>query len=186
MDSALDDSDDNSSCNNSSGGDDDGVQPRLPKLPILEVDAKPKKTEIETRRCTARASHKILWISDYFYIPEPPQDSTRLRIYVRSSALSSGIGLEGQSKTMTPSHYGETTDSCTVTMLLLRAWSIWRAHRNAWASAKPCRTRSIDEDLCLLQRDVNKVRSQNGGSLGNARADVMWAQLQEQCPELAQ
>ena len=186
MDSAVDD---NSSCNGSSSisdGDDDGVQPPLPKLPILEVDATPKKTEIETRRCTARASRKTLWESDYFYIPEPPPDGTRLRIFARNSVKESGISPDNLSKQMTPSHFGETTESCTVTVLLLRAWSIWRAHRDAWASAKPCRKRQIDEDLSLLQRDLQKVRSQNGGSLGNQKADAVWAKFQEGCPELAQ
>ena len=181
MDSAVDDN--NSS---SSDGDDDGVQPPEPKLPVLEVDAKPKKTEIATRGSRARESRKTLWASEYFYIPDVPPESTGLRIYVKTSAISSGIGQDSQSKHMTPSHFGETTESCTVTVLLLRAWSIWRAHRDAWASAKPCRKRQIDEDLSLLQRDVQKVLTQNGGSLGNKKADAVWAEFQGGCPALAQ
>ena len=51
---------------------------------------------------------------------------------------------------------------------------------------KPCRKRQIDEDLSLLQRDVQKVLTQNGGSLGNKNADAVWAKFQEGCPELAQ
>ena len=188
MDSAVDEnsSSNNSISSNSSDGDDDGVQPPLPKLPVFEEDAKPKKTEIETRRCAARVSRKTIWESDYFYIPMAAPESQALRIHVRSSVISFGIGHEGLSKQMTPSHFGEATESCTVTMLLLRAWSIWRAHRDAWASAKPCRKRSIDEDLCRLQRDVEKVLSKNGGSLGNQQADALWATLQKECPALAQ
>ena len=184
MDSAVDD---NSNSNGSSSdGDDDGVQPPLPKLPVLEEDAKPKKTEIETRCCKKWVLRKSLWENDYFYIQQPPPEHTALRIYVRPSAVSSGIGKDNQSKSMTPAHFGETTESCTVTMLLLRAWSIWRAHRDAWASAKPCRKRQIDEDLSLLQRDVQKVLTQNGGSLGNKKADAVWAEFQGGCPALAQ
>ena len=179
MDSAADDS----SSSNGSDGDDDGVQ-----LPVFEEEAKPKKTETEivTRCCTKRSARKILWESDYFYIPEAPPESTGLRIFVRSTAMTAGIGDKNLSKHLTPSHFGETPESCTVTMLLLRAWSIWRAHRDAWASARTCRKRQIDEDLSLLQRDVQKVLTQNGGSFGHTKADVVWAQFQEECPELAQ
>ena len=191
MDSAVDD---NSSCNGSSSRsisdfDDDGVQPPLPKLPVLEVEPKPRKTETETRRCTARVSRKTLWESDYFFIPQPPPGCRGLRIHARNCVKESGLGVENLSKQMTPAHFGESTEtpgSCTVTILLLRAWSIWRAHRHDWPSAKASRKRSIDEDLCLLKRDVEKVLSQNGGSLGNRNADAVWAKFQEECPELAQ
>lgn len=185
MDSAGDATD--SSNGGSSDGDDDGVQKPLPKLPVFEEDAKPKKTEIVTRCCKPYESHQIIWETQYFYIPQAPPDSTRLRIFVRHMAVSSGIGKDTLSKQMTPSHFGETMESCTVTMLLLRAWSIWRAHRDAWASAQPGRERQLDEDLSSLQRDVQKVLTQNGGSsLGHSRADAMWAQLKGSCPELAQ
>ena len=62
MDSAVDDN--SSSDGSSSNGDDDGVQPPLPKLPVLEEDAKPKKTEIVTRCYTTRESRKTIWESD--------------------------------------------------------------------------------------------------------------------------
>ena len=184
MDSAVDDTDNSNS--SSSDGDDDGEQPPLPKLPVFEEDAKPKKTEIVTRCCKSRESRQNIWETEYFYIPQAPPESTGLRIFVRHTAVSSGIGQDTLSKFMTPSHFGETMESCTVTILLLRAWSIWRAHRDAWASAKPCRKRQIDEDLSLLQRDVQKVLTQNGGSsLGHPKADAVWAKFQELCPALA-
>ena len=57
MDSAVDDNNSsNGSSSSSSDGDDDGVKPPLPTLPVFDDDAKPKKTEIVTRCCTARAS----------------------------------------------------------------------------------------------------------------------------------
>ena len=186
MESAGDDTD--SSNGSSSDGDDDGKQPPLPKLPVFEEDAKPKKieTEIVTRCCKSRESRGSIWESDYFYIPQVHPESTGLRIYVRTTARAHGIGNDNLSKYLTPSHFGETMESCTVTMLLLRAWSIWRAHRHDWASAKPGRKRQIDEDLSSLQRDVQKVLTQNGGSsLGHRKADVVWAKLQELCPALA-
>ena len=175
-----------SSTGSSSDGDDDGKQPPLPKLPVFEEDAKPKKNEIVTRCCKSKEMRGIIWETDYFYIPQPPPESTRLRIFVRHTAVTYGIGDDTLSKQITPSHVGETMESCTVTILLLRAWSIWRAHRHGWASDKPGRKRQIDEDLSSLQRDVQKVLTQNGGSsLGHRKADDLWATFQELCPALA-
>ena len=184
MESAEDATD--SSTGSSSDGDDDGKQPPLPKLPVFEEDAKPKKTEIVTRCCKSRESRQCIWETEYFYIPKAPPGSTAVRIWARHATVSAGIGDDTLSRSMTPSHFGETMESCTVTMLLLRAWTIWRAHRNAWASAKPGRQRQIDEDLSSLQRDVQKVLTQNGGSLGHEKADVLWAKFQTECAELAQ
>ena len=186
MESAVDDTDSSNGGGISSDGDDDGVQLPLPKLPVFEEDAKPKKTEIATRCCITREHRQTIWESDYFYIPHAPPEGNGLRIFARPSATV-GIGRDSLSKHLTPAHFGETTESCTVTVLLLRAWSIWRAHRDAWASAKPCRKRQLDEDLSSLQRDVQKVLTQNGGSsLGHHKADAVWAKLKDSCPELAQ
>ena len=183
MDSAVDDNNSSSGSRSSSDGDDESVQP---PLPVFEEDAKPKTTEIVTRCYTTRKSRKTIWESDYFYIPEAARDGTRMRIHMRNSAMSSGLGNQGQSKQMTPTHFGETIESCPVTILLLRAWSICRVHGGAWASAKTCRQRSIDEELSLLKRDVQKVLTEKGGSLGDKKADSMWAGFKNECPELGQ
>ena len=185
LDSAVSSNSSNSS--NSGSDDDDGEHDdkwlKPPMLPVVEEDAKPK----ETRCCTVRESRGTIWQSDYFYIPEAAPDATGLRIRMRPSvSLSEGIGKDCQSKYITPSLIGETMESCPVTLLLLRAWSIWRAHRDGWASSRPCRKRQIDEDLSRLQRDVQNVLTQNGGSLGHKKADALWASLERQCPVLAQ
>ena len=152
-------------------------------LPVVEEDDKPKAT----RRCTLRESRNIIWQSDYFYIAEATPDATGLRIRMRPSVSESeGIGKDCQSKHMTPSHIGETMESCTVTLLLLRAWSFCRAHRDGWASARTCRKRQIDEDASRLLRDVQKVRIQHGGSLGHKKADAVWQSFVRECPVLAQ
>ena len=151
-------------------------------LPVSEEDAKPK----EARCCTVRESRGTIWQSDYFYIPEVAPDATGMRIRMRPSvALAQGIGKDCQSKHITPSHIGETMESCPVTLLLLRAWSIWRAHRNEWASSRACRKRQIDEDLSRLKRDVQKVLTHKGGSLGHKKADALWASYERECPVLA-
>ena len=145
-------------------------------LPVRVIAEDATAEATQTWSCTVRQSRRIKWKSEYFYIAEI-NDGSGLRIHMYG---------QPETKHLTPSHYGETLESCTVTLLLLRAWSIYRAHLDGWASARPCRKRQIDEDLSRLQRDVLKVRNENGGSLGHKKADAVWEYFERQCPALAQ
>ena len=69
-------------------------------------------------------------------------------------------------------------ESCTVTMLFLRVWMLWRMSRDGWAFAKECRKRQFDEERQVLERDIRKIQDQHGGSLGNNKADALLKQLQ--------
>ena len=98
------------------------------------------------------------------------------------SKAMGGMGTDLQSRHLTPSHYGETMESCAVTMLLLRAWMLWRMSRDGWAFAKECRKRQFDEERQVLERDIRKIQDQHGGSLGNSNADVLlkkWQYFQD-------
>ena len=55
-------------------------------------------------------------------------------------------------------------ENCTVTLLLLRAWMLWRAHRDGWANAKECRKRQFAEERQSLERDILKIQNDRGGS----------------------
>ena len=185
VDTDTDSAASNSSSDNSDDGEhDDDKWIKPPMLPVIAEDAKAEATQ--TRCCTVRELRGIKWQSEYFYIPEPAKDASGLRIFIRNAAKESeGMSKVNQTKHLTPSHYGETMESCTVTMLLLRAWSIWRAHQDGWANARPCRKRQIDEDLSRLQRDVLKIRAENEGSLGHRKADAVWQCFERECPALA-
>ena len=63
-------------------------------------------------------------------------------------------------------------------MLLLRAWMLWRMHRDGWAFNKECRKRQFDEERQALGRDVGKIKAQRGGSLGTLRADTLLNEMQ--------
>ena len=83
-----------------------------------------------------------------------------------------GMGTDKDGKHLTPSHYGETVENCTVTLLLLRAWMLWRAHRDGWANAKECRKRQFAEERQSLEQDILKIQNHRGGSLGHVKADL--------------
>ena len=79
-------------------------------------------------------------------------------------------------------HYGETMGDPKVTMLLLRAWMLWRVGNDGWVKEKTSRSRQFDEETITLQRDIMAIQQQlcppwlekkGAGAvlLGNKRAD---------------
>jgi len=95
-----------------------------------------------------------------------------------------GMGRRWLSRTLTPEHYSDDWNNPVRTMLLLRAWSVWRADRKGWASAKPGRSR---EQAMQKARLVEDIKSFQGGRvdgclLGSKRAE---AQLLLWLPGLA-
>ena len=183
VDSAAASSDDNGGSEDS----DDGEGGKLIKSPLpVTVEAQSElgdSSEVAkakaTRLCLGRESRGCYWSNDYFTILEPSAGfGLRVRMRKPVSKSMGGMGTELQSKHLTPSHYGETMESCTVTMLLLRAWMLWRMSRDGWAFAKECRKRQFDEERQVLERDIRKIQDQHGGSLGNNKADALLKQWQ--------
>ena len=64
-------------------------------------------------------------------------------------------------------------DNPVRSLLLLRAWMLWRANDNGWAEAKNGRKRQFQEDALYLVRDIIKLQTQGGGLLGNKNADQL-------------
>ena len=100
-----------------------------------------------------------------------------MRMYLRPSTLEDLKADErGASKHLTPSHYGESIEQPELTMLLLRAWMLWRVSDD-WLNQRESRKRQFAEDRDALKRDLLLLRDkQNGGLTGNAEADKKFIQ----------
>ena len=83
-----------------------------------------------------------------------------------------GMGEMRTSRTLTPWHYLEQWDTPVHTLLLLRAWCIWRATWMGWAKAKPSRMREVDRLLERLEHDIKNATTGGSGRhlLGSSRA----------------
>ena len=82
------------------------------------------------------------------------------------------MGTAHQTRHLTPGHYGETVEKCPVTILLLRAWMLGRAHRDGWANAKASRKRQLAEERQLLQRDILEIQSRIIGAVRCAQGEL--------------
>ena len=71
------------------------------------------------------------------------------RVYARdcwSAAAPIGMGKGGNSKHLSPKQVGECDEKPVRTTLLLRAWSLFRASRDGWATARAGRKRHFEEE----------------------------------------
>ena len=85
------------------------------------------------------------------------------------------------SRTLTPTHYGETGESPTRSLLLLRAWMLYRFAQHGWAMAERGRKRQYEEDSAELLREIRELGCADR-LLGNAAAIKL---LQSWVPEMA-
>ena len=81
------------------------------------------------------------------------------------------------SKRVTPRDFGETRADPVRSLLVLRAWAVWRARHRGWADARPCRKRHFDEQHARLLEDVRALGAPCK-LLGNPRANAMLRDLQ--------
>ena len=68
-----------------------------------------------------------------------------------------GMGTSSCSKQVTPRHYKDSFEDPIKSLLLVRAWCIWRASRRGWADASRGRSRHFKDQAELLEQDVKAV-----------------------------
>ena len=90
------------------------------------------------------------------------------------------MGRHHMSKTLTAAHYGETRADPLRSFALLRAWMLWRARADGWASERPGRREEFQRDADAL---VVEARSLPGDLLGNSKAD---AKLRRWAPDVVE
>ena len=142
--------------------------PNCQSLRELDEDAAEEDAEAGVAAMAARMKPSrhapgtwTIWSSAWFYITKNP-GYTDVKCWIRSPPRNAerGMGVKGLSRTMTPAHYDEPVESAARTILLLRAWALWRADLNGWAAAKPARVR---EQAAQRARLLADLRDFHGG-----------------------
>ena len=129
---------------------------------VIKVGHHGSKAKAESKK---RKGELVLWSDGlYFTISmEPVRKSVNVRIQNRWLSTDE-MGRKSQSKSLTPAHFGESFDSPDVACILLRAWALWRANLDGWASQFKCReehfakvSRDIVNDAKKLNADAQKL-----------------------------
>lgn len=88
-----------------------------------------------------------------------------------------GMGGNSPTKQVLPRNLDETRQEPTRSLLVLRAWALWRARQGGWAQAQRGRARYFREQEDLIVREVQALGAP-GQLLGNSKADALlraWA-----------
>jgi hypothetical protein len=119
----------------------------------------------------------------YFYI-KGLETQLRIFIYDRWMApLPIGIGkFPTMTKTITPTLIGESREHPTRSLLLLKAWMLWRARgAPGWVEGSASRQRLFREEEDQLYLEIKSLQPQKDGLLGNPSASK---QLREWAPHV--
>ena len=115
-----------------------------------------------------------LWEDPYFVVYSYASTEC-VKAYARAAWCSpapKGIGTSSVTKTLTPRHYGDSLDDPIKSLLLLRAWCIWRASQHGWADASRGRSRHFKDQAELLEQDVKALGSKDR-LLDSGRANTL-------------
>ena len=139
-----------------------------------------------TTRCRAKENkprQPSVWHNQYFTMSDPASTRDRRVIMTikKNYQGKDGMGTTQLSKTLTPSHYGESNEYPIRSMMLLRAWSLWRGNANGWSSQNVGRARYLEDEKTKLAHEIKKLGGQGDSLLGNAAADKL---LKEWMPDL--
>ena len=187
-DDASDDSDELAPCSEDSNVDISELKAEAKKTFLKLAPAGPATTPASGGAPgKAKSGKPSLWQNDFFWIRDPPIEVPYIHAKVRLQ-YQSGAGSMGSSagpavltnvhmsKQVHPSNFGERRDAPIRSLLVLRAWTVWRARQNGWADADSFRKQSIDEEERLLFRDVAALQEPDG-LLGNSNANDAFGEV---------
>lgn len=94
-----------------------------------------------------------MWRDDYFWVCASTADflHVRVRSQFGRTLEESGMGKSRMSKQVTPRDYGEDRTNPVRSLLLLRAWALWRARKDRWADARSCRATHFNEQEAFFR-----------------------------------
>ena len=123
---------------------------------------------------TRRQGFEPLWQDPYFTVwSHPNVDFVRAMMRdVWRAPAPGGMGTSNVTRQVTARHYGEGTDDPVRSVLLLRAWALWRAAQGGWAYSQRGRARHFREQEVLLERDI-KALNAPCRLLGDTRANTL-------------
>ena len=118
------------------------------------------------------------WESAWFYITQTP-GWTDVKISMKMAFRDdvNGMGSQRMSKTLTPRHYDDSLEDPWRSLLLLRAWAIWRARQQGWSDRRECRVREVASQARRLVQSLRADHESHGLPLtplfANASAEAL-------------
>ena len=121
----------------------------------------PPEDETEERGPRYPTGTWTIWRSQWFYITQTA-GWVDVKIHMNGIYQNAivGMGTVSRSRTLTPWHYGDGLDDPWRTLILLKAWALWRARWDGWANRREGRVREADK---LSRGIIADLRRAHGG-----------------------
>ena len=149
-----------------------------PKVPDAATGAQPDAATGADKGDATKGKRLIggepLWCDPYFVVYNHP-GADFIRLVVRQAwqrPMPDGMGLKSLTHRITPRHLGESVDDPVRTLLVLRAWALWRASGVGFVQLQRGRARHFQDQLARLELDIVALGCPNQ-LLGNAKANSL-------------
>jgi hypothetical protein len=83
------------------------------------------------------------------------------------------MGVAGKSKTVVPEHFGEDRSAPHRSMLVLKAWMLWKANTNDFCNKRASRRRLFAKEAIDLRLAISSMSCAVAPTTGNEHADSM-------------
>ena len=124
-------------------------EPEKPEKPVDVVDG-----DSDDGVVAPKLKRPPLWQATHYYIADNSHTTKQdLKIRIHDCYCTDGqLGKKNKSRTLTPSHYGETRADPERTMILLRAWALWRCAGPPGVTQSPHRVREFAVEADRVER----------------------------------
>ena len=152
---------------------------KVPEVPATGVSAFASTVPAKVGKKDKPANHgkggPTIFENGYFFLKSNELD---LKMFIIDKCMVEppvGIGeFYKKIKTITPSTVGEERADPVRTMLLLKAWMLWRARQmRGWIESDDARQRLFTEEAGLVLAELKRLQPQSDGLLGHFEASNM-------------
>jgi hypothetical protein len=118
----------------------------------------------------------VVYTNSYFTFTDNRDfPDVKVRVLDRR-CTKSFMGVSAKSKTVVPTHFGEERTECKRSMLVLKAWILWKSRTNDFCNQRASRRRLFAKETLDLRNSVVAASSETAPTSGNATADSLIAQ----------
>ena len=146
--------------------------------PAGEESASEDESQEEGLKHRKPAGTNVVYRNTYFRFTDDP-NYRDVKVTIAKQWCRPGLlGTTNMSKTVVPSHFGDTRASPVRSSMVLKAWMLHRAAQNGFDKAKSARRRLFEKEAELLRAAIEAVSSPHAPTTGHSESDArvrLWA-----------
>jgi hypothetical protein len=140
----------------------------------------------EVQACRKAHGICVAYSNGYFtFTDNPDYGDVKVRVLERWCKPDL-MGVTAKSKTVVPSHFGEDRSAPHRSMLVLKAWMLWKANLKDFCNKRASRRRLFTMETVDLRSAIHSMSCATAPTTGNEAADTLIRQWMPQVMEPAE